>query len=208
MAATILIVEDEHAVARGIQYALQQEGYEVTLATSGEEGLELATKSAPDLILLDVRLPGMDGFEVLRRLRASQVRTPILILSGLAELDAKIKGLGFGADDYLTKPFDARELRARVHVGERILGLQQALADRVVALEQALTQVKQLEGLLPICAWCHKIRDDGNGTHWQSVERYVSARSDARFTHTICPDCRATVMPAPFAASLTDCSAS
>ena len=69
------------------------------------------------------------------------------------------------------------------------------------ALEQALTQVKQLEGLLPICAWCHKIRDDGNGTHWQSVERYVSARSDARFTHTICPDCRATVMAAPAGAA-------
>jgi DNA-binding response OmpR family regulator len=67
MAATILIVEDEYAVARGIQYALQQEGYEVTLARSGEEGLELATKTAPDLVLLDVRLPGMDGFEVLRR---------------------------------------------------------------------------------------------------------------------------------------------
>ena len=71
MAATILVVEDEHAVARGIQYALQQEGYDVTLAPSGEEGLEIATRSAPDLVLLDVRLPGMDGFEVLRRLRAA-----------------------------------------------------------------------------------------------------------------------------------------
>ena len=70
MAATILIVEDEHAVARGLQYALEQEGYEVTLARSGEDGLEVATRSAPDLILLDVRLPGMDGFEVLRRDRS------------------------------------------------------------------------------------------------------------------------------------------
>jgi DNA-binding response OmpR family regulator len=76
MAATILIVEDEHAVARGIQYALQQEGYEVQVARSGEEGLEIATKEAPDLVVLDVRLPGIDGFEVLRRIRQAAQRCP------------------------------------------------------------------------------------------------------------------------------------
>jgi DNA-binding response OmpR family regulator len=74
VAATILVVEDEHAVARGIQYALQQEGYQVTVARSGEEGLDFATSQAPDLVVLDVRLPGMDGFEVLRRLRAPAAR--------------------------------------------------------------------------------------------------------------------------------------
>jgi CheY-like chemotaxis protein len=76
VAATILIVEDEHAVARGIQYALQQEGYDVGVARSGEEGLEIATREAPDLVVLDVRLPGIDGFEVLRRVRAAQRRVP------------------------------------------------------------------------------------------------------------------------------------
>src|SRR5258705_5735170 len=114
MAATILIVEDEHAVARGIQYALQQEGYEVTLATSGEEGLELATKSAPDLILLDVRLPGMDGFEVLRRLRAAGTKSPVLMLTARDEEVDKVIGLELGADDYLTKPFGLRELLSRI----------------------------------------------------------------------------------------------
>ena len=77
MAATILIVEDEHAVARGIQYALQQEGYNVGIARSGEEGLEIATREAPDLVVLDVRLPGIDGFEVLRRVRAAGAKMPI-----------------------------------------------------------------------------------------------------------------------------------
>ena len=81
MAATILIVEDEHAVARGIQYALQQEGYEVAVARSGEEGLDIATRQAPDLVVLDVRLPGMDGFEVLRRLRAAGAKMPVLVLT-------------------------------------------------------------------------------------------------------------------------------
>ena len=114
MAATILVVEDEHAVARGIQYALQQEGYEVTLARSGEEGLEIATRSAPDLVLLDVRLPGMDGFEVLRRLRAAGTKSPVLMLTARDEEVDKVIGLELGADDYLTKPFGLRELLSRI----------------------------------------------------------------------------------------------
>ena len=114
MAATILIVEDEYAVARGIQYALQQEGYEVALARSGEEGLEVATRSAPDLVLLDVRLPGMDGFEVLRRLRATGAKSPVLMLTARDEEVDKVIGLELGADDYLTKPYGTRELIARI----------------------------------------------------------------------------------------------
>ena len=114
MASTILIVEDEHAVARGIQYALQQEGYEVTVARSGEEGLEFATHQAPDLVVLDVRLPGMDGFEVLRRIRAAEGKMPILILTARDDEMDKVIGLELGADDYLTKPFGLRELMSRI----------------------------------------------------------------------------------------------
>ncbi len=114
MAATILIVEDEYAVARGIQYALQQEGYQVAVARSGEEGLEFATNQAPDLIVLDVRLPGMDGFEVLRRLRASGSKAPVLILTARDDEVDKVIGLELGADDYVTKPFGLRELMSRI----------------------------------------------------------------------------------------------
>jgi len=114
MASTILIVEDEHAVARGIQYALQQEGYEVTVARSGEEGLEFATHQAPDLVVLDVRLPGMDGFEVLRRIRAAEGKMPILVLTARDDEVDKVIGLELGADDYLTKPFGLRELMSRI----------------------------------------------------------------------------------------------
>ncbi len=114
MAATILIVEDEPAVARGIQYALQQEGYAVTLAPSGEQGLEIATTQAPDLVLLDVRLPGIDGFEVLRRMRAAGTKAPVLMLTARDEEVDKVIGLELGADDYLTKPFGLRELLSRV----------------------------------------------------------------------------------------------
>jgi len=109
MAATILIVEDEYAVARGIQYALQQEGYEVTVARNGEEGLEFATRSAPDLVILDVRLPGIDGFEMLRRLRSEGNKAPVLFLTARDEEMDKVIGLELGADDYLAKPFGLRE---------------------------------------------------------------------------------------------------
>ena len=104
MPATILIVEDEHAVARGIQYALQQEGYAVTVAPSGELGLEIATTQAPDLVLLDVRLPGIDGFEVLRQIRTFSDAYVLMLTARSDEVD-RIVGLSVGADDYLVKPF-------------------------------------------------------------------------------------------------------
>jgi DNA-binding response OmpR family regulator len=118
MAATILIVEDEYAVARGIQYALQQEGYEVTLARSGEEGLEIATRSAPDLVLLDVRLPDIDGFAVCRELR-SRSDVPIIMVTAKGEEIDRVVGLELGADDYVVKPFGLRELVARIRAVTR-----------------------------------------------------------------------------------------
>ena len=114
MAATILIVEDEYAVARGIQYALQQEGYDVTVARKGAEGLEFATRQAPDLVILDVRLPDMDGFEVLRRLRGAGNKAPVLFLTARDDEMDKVVGLELGADDYLGKPFGLRELMSRI----------------------------------------------------------------------------------------------
>jgi len=114
VAATILIVEDEYAVARGIQYALQQEGYQVAVARSGEEGLDVATREAPDLVVLDVRLPGIDGFEVLRRLRMTGSKAPVLILTARDDEVDKVIGLELGADDYVTKPFGLRELMSRI----------------------------------------------------------------------------------------------
>ncbi len=111
----ILLVEDDTATAKSVQLILQSEGCIVDTTDLGEDGLEIGKLYDYDIILLDLMLPDIDGYEVLRRLRSARVDTPILILSGLSELDHKIKGLGFGADDYLTKPFDKRELLARIH---------------------------------------------------------------------------------------------
>jgi two-component system cell cycle response regulator CtrA len=110
----VLLVEDDSSTAKSIELMLKSEGYIVDLTDLGEDGLEIGRIYDYDIIILDLILPDMDGYEVLKRLRASKVETPILILSGLSELDNKIKGLGFGADDYLTKPFDKRELIARI----------------------------------------------------------------------------------------------
>jgi two-component system cell cycle response regulator CtrA len=110
----VLLVEDDSSTAKSIELMLHSEGFIVDTTDLGEDGLEIGKLYDYDIILLDLMLPDIDGYEVLRRLRAARVNTPILILSGLSELDHKIKGLGFGADDYLTKPFDKRELIARI----------------------------------------------------------------------------------------------
>ncbi len=110
----VLLVEDDTSTAKSIEMMLKSEGYICDSTDLGEDGLEIGKIYDYDLIVLDLMLPDIDGYEVLRRLRAAKVRTPILILSGLSEPDKKVKGLGFGADDYLTKPFDKAELIARI----------------------------------------------------------------------------------------------
>ncbi len=111
----VLLIEDDSATAKVLEATLRSEGFVVDITDLGEDGLEIGKIYEYDAIILDLVLPDMNGYEVLKRLRASQIRTPILILSGLSEIDDKVKGLGFGADDYLTKPFNRVELLARVH---------------------------------------------------------------------------------------------
>ena len=110
----ILLVEDYSNTAQLIEMALRSEGFVVDITDLGEDGLEIGKLYDYDLIILDLMLPDINGYEVLRRLRASHITTPILILSGLNESSDKVKGLDFGADDYLTKPFNKNELSARV----------------------------------------------------------------------------------------------
>lgn len=110
----VLLVEDDTATARSIELALASEGIVCDIAELGEEGLEIGKLYDYDIIILDLMLPDIDGYEVLLRLRSAKVKVPILILSGLSGTDQKIKGLGFGADDYLTKPFNRGELVARI----------------------------------------------------------------------------------------------
>jgi len=111
----ILLIEDDSATAKGLEVMLRSEGFVCDSTDLGEDGLEIGKLYEYDIILLDLMLPDIDGYEVLRRLRAAQIKTPILVLSGLSETEDKVKGLGFGADDYITKPFSKVELLARIH---------------------------------------------------------------------------------------------
>jgi DNA-binding response OmpR family regulator len=111
---TILLIEDEEAMLRGLRDAFEHHGYHVVTAEDGEAGLELVEREQPDLIVLDVMLPGMDGFDVCRELRKRGFSAPILILTARGEEVDKVVGLEIGADDYITKPFSTRELLARV----------------------------------------------------------------------------------------------
>ena len=197
----ILIAEDDPVSRTVLDRTLKQWGYEVTVARDGEEAWAvLKREDAPRLAVIDWMMPGFEGPEVCRRVRAMArpVPTYIILLTAKGGSDDIVTGLESGADDYLAKPFDRNELRARVRVGERVVGLHQGLADRVQELETALTQVKQLKGLLPICAYCKSVRDDKN--YWQRVETYIAANSDARFSHGICPDCWKGVVEPEFAA--------
>lgn len=110
----VLLIEDDPNMAESIELMLKSSDFQVDIADMGEEGLEIGQLYDYDIIILDLMLPDMDGYEVLKQLRTAKVTTPVLILSGLKELDNKVKGLGYGADDYLTKPFDKKELLARM----------------------------------------------------------------------------------------------
>jgi CheY-like chemotaxis protein len=173
-----------------LEAALTKWGYEVVLTRDGAEAWEmLQREDAPQLAILDWMMPYLDGLEVCRRARAASQPKPtyIILLTARGGREDIVAGLQAGADDYITKPFDREELQARVQVGMRIVTLQMSLAERVRELELALANVKQLQGLLPICSYCKKIRDDQN--YWQQVEGYLSEHSSVEFSHSICPDC-------------------
>ena len=186
----ILIAEDDAISRRLLQATLSKWGHEVVVTTQGEEAWQvLQQPGAPLLLILDWLMPGLDGVEICRRARALPALQSayILLLTARTRKEEIVEGLQSGADDYVTKPFDHAELRARVQVGVRVVGLQTALADRVHELEEALSSVRTLQGLLPICCYCKKIRDDGN--YWHRVENYISGHANVRFSHGICPDC-------------------
>ncbi len=186
----VLIAEDEIVSRRLLESALPRWGYDVVTAIDGGEAwARLQEPDAPTIMVLDWLMPRLDGVEICRRIRTHPRlgSVYIILLTSRAAIEDVVHGLEAGANDYITKPFDAAELRARMQVGVRVVNLQTALAERVREVEDALSRVKQLQGLLPICSYCKKIRDDQN--YWHQVESYVSNHTDARFSHGICPEC-------------------
>ena len=186
----ILIAEDDRISHRVLQTVLERAGYTVAGAWNGAQAWEcLQTPEHPRMAVLDWMMPQLDGVELVRKIRAStELRSLyILLLTAKSAREEVLAGLESGADDYITKPFDRKELLARVRIGQRVIELQESLEQRIADLENALFQIKTLQGLIPMCAACKKVRSDQG--YWQQVEDYLMENSDAAFSHGLCPEC-------------------
>ncbi|MCC6490080.1 MAG: response regulator transcription factor [Candidatus Hydrogenedentes bacterium] len=192
----ILIAEDDATSRRMLDGILTKWGYHVTAVADGLEALDrLTAHDMPPIALLDWMMPGMDGVEVCRRLRQLHgASTPyIIMVTARANKSDIVAGLEAGANDYVIKPFDRDELRARVNAGARIVTLERELVKQIANLKAARAHIETLQGILPICMYCHKIKDDKES--WQRIEDYLSLHSDMAFSHGLCPECMAKYHP-------------
>ena len=186
----VLIADDDPVSRRLLQASLEKWGYDAQAVVNGTAAWGVMQEAQPpQLLILDWLMPEIDGVELCRRARTMKAlqSSYIILLTSRSTKSDVVEGLESGADDYITKPFDPGELRARVQVGKRVIYLQTALADRLRHLEEAMARVNQLQGLLPICCYCKKVRDDQN--YWHQVENYVARHVEVRFSHGVCPDC-------------------
>lgn len=186
----VFIADDDLVSRRTLEATLKKKGFEVEIACDGREAWEgLSKEDAPKLAILDWMMPHMDGVDLCRKLREIETSEPIyvILLTAKSEKSDIIEGLEAGANDYLVKPFDPGELRARIGVGSRVVELQRAVAQRVRELEEASNHIETLQGILPICMHCHKIRNDTES--WDRIESYIESHSEAQFSHSLCPEC-------------------
>jgi DNA-binding response OmpR family regulator len=182
-------VDDESTNRYLLEYVLTSENYRVSLASDGLEGLEKAKDELPDLILLDIRMPKMDGYEVCQRLQKDNQtkEIPIIFITSVSSSDDIIKGLNAGAVDYVKKPFIPKELLARVEIHLELKYLLENQKQLINKLKQQIEENKQLRSLVPICFHCKKVRDDKG--FWENVDSYISHHSNIDFSHGICPEC-------------------
>ena len=194
----VLIAEDDVTTRRLLEILLSKCGYETVVTGDGKEAWHaMQATNPPQMAIFDWMMPEMSGVELCRKIRESITPSLVYIIL-LTVKDCKediVSGLDAGANDYVIKPFEQEELRARLRVGERVVELQSALADRVKELQEALSHIKTLQGILPICMHCHKILDDRDV--WQRLEKYIAKHSGVQFSHGLCPECRKKYYPDP-----------
>ncbi|MEJ2638432.1 MAG: response regulator [Desulfosarcinaceae bacterium] len=191
----ILVVDDNTANIDVMMQFLEPLGYELAMAVSGEKALRVAERFRPDLILLDVMMPGMDGFETCRRLKAPplSLKAPVIFVTAKKETEDIVKGFQYGGVDYVSKPIRQEEVASRIETHLRLRHLICVQARLIDQLQAARGKIKILSGLLPICAYCKKIRDDQG--YWHQIETYIHQHSDAEFSHGLCEACAAKLYP-------------
>jgi two-component system, OmpR family, response regulator VanR len=240
----ILIVEDSRTQAAKLQYILEKKDFKVSLATNGKEALHLLKRQVPDIVVSDIMMPEMDGYELCKRIRSDEKlrEVPVILVTSLSEPTDVIKGLEAGANNFITKPYDEKFIVSRIeyliankglrkeattekevkvfflgknycitaerlqildlllstyenayHQNRELLTMQKKLQEFNEQLQEALTNIKTLSGLIPICASCKKIRQDSG--YWQQIEAYISDHSEAKFSHGICPECVKKLYP-------------
>ncbi|MCB9365936.1 MAG: response regulator transcription factor [Calditrichaeota bacterium] len=185
----VLVADDDRVTLVTLEKLLLKFGFQCLTATNGSEALRLFMDEKPQILITDWVMPQLDGPTMVKTIRAFAENdyTYIIMLTSLHDRDDMLNGLLSGVDEFLVKPVDPEQLRARLRVGKRIMSLQDQLAKRVAELEEQRTQVRMLQGFLPICAYCKKIRDDEN--LWSQIEEYISDHQDVQFSHSICPEC-------------------
>lgn len=185
----ILLAEDDRVTRRALEVRITAFGHEVDVAVDGTEAWERFQVADYDAVVSDWMMPGLDGPALCRRIRAATDRPfcYVLMLTSRSTTEDLVEGIDAGAHDFMTKPFASDELKARLHAAARVIELERHLAQKVRDLSRALREVKTLQGLLPICMYCHSVRDDED--IWEQIEAYIADRSEAEFTHSICPPC-------------------
>lgn len=191
----VLVVDDIPENISALAIALESEGFDIETAASGEQALQLISNDSPDLVLLDIKMNGMDGFETCLTLKKSDATRdiPVIFLTVSKETEAIVRGYTCGGVDYISRPFRQEEACARVRTHLYLRALMKEKEKLIGELQEALAKVKILSGLLPICASCKKIRDDKG--YWNQIETYIRERSEADFTHSICPKCAKMLYP-------------
>ncbi len=187
-ATRVMVVEDDVLIAEDIRISLEDMGYRVCAAvTSGEEAMEQAAKQGPAVILMDIVLRGeMDGVEAAERI-GREHHIPVVFLTSFADEETLDRARAAGPFGYLVKPFEDRELRATLEMALYKHRAEQERERLIRELEEANAKIKTLRGILPICGYCKKIRDDEG--YWDEVEVYVHNHSEAEFSHSLCPEC-------------------
>jgi len=190
----ILVAEDESVTRMLFITQLSKLGFSVFAVEDGTKAWEiLQTEDAPRLVILDWSMPGIDGPTLCGLIRGQKIYRYILMVTARSRKEDIISGLNAGADDFLTKPVHIGEFHARLRVGQRLLELEETLGSKINQLSAALEHVKQLQGMLPICMHCKRVRNDQQ--IWERIETYIEQRSDATFSHALCNECLETYYP-------------